>query len=194
MEADGAPDSRYFNCDRLHAKISFSTCLARKFAMARGTRGFLFPDCAICSQGKVIAREHQNMIGGEKEKSIMPDQTKSGNEAREDGARVCKDCGEKPPLGNGLYCARCLQRRAIKSRMENKKAPKGKEGEKPAAGPIAHPKETFKAGATAIRIDFGLHREVLESVVKLAEEEMRPLDIQIIFMLKGCLKRPGAAL
>ena len=195
MEADGTLDSRYFDCLRLHAKIPKSTCLARQFSLVRGTRSFLFPECGSCSQGKVIAQEHQNVIGGEKEKSLMVDQTKSGNEAREGGARLCQDCGEKPPMSpHSPYCSSCMQKRATKARMKSKKASKREKEEAPAVGPGAHRKEAFRAGRVIMPVDFGRYREVLEAVVKLAEEEMRPLEIQIVFMLKSCLKRPGAAL
>ena len=187
-------DSKYFNCERMHAKIPKATCFARQFALVQGSRRFLFPECGDCSQGKLIVKEHQNMLGGEKGKSIMPDQAKSGNEAREDGARLCKECGEKPPMGNGPYCASCLQKRAVKARMKHPKASKRKKGERPAARPTAHSQGTPKVGTAAIRIDFGKHGTVLEEVVKLADEQMRPLETQIIFMLKTCLKRPGAAL
>jgi len=125
----------------------------------------------------------------------MPDQTKSGAQGSEEGARLCKDCQEKPPMSpHSPYCSSCMQKRAIKARMKSKKASKGEKGEEPAVRPTAHRKETSKAGTVVMPVDFGRHREVLEAVVKLAEEEMRPLDMQIIFMLKTCLKRPGAAL
>jgi len=122
----------------------------------------------------------------------MPDQAKSGNEAREDKAKICKDCGEKPTMSpHSPYCSSCMQKRAIKARMKSKKASKG---EKEEIRPTGHRKETSKAGRVIMPVDFGGHRETLEAVVKLAEEELRPVGIQIIFMLKTCLKRPGAAL
>jgi hypothetical protein len=136
------------------------------------------------------------MIGGEKkEKSPMPDQKKLGNEGSEGGARLCKDCGEKPPISpHNPYCSSCMQKRAIKARTERKKASKREKGERPTLRPTIRLRETSKAGTVVMPVDFGKHREVLEAVVKLAEEEMRPLDIQIIFMLKTCLKRPRATL
>lgn len=187
-------DSRYFKCERMHAKIPKSTCFARQFAMVQGSRSFLFPECGDCSQGKVIAKEHQNMLGKMKGESIMPDQTKSGNEASEDKARLCKDCGEKPTISpRSPYCSSCMQKRAIEARMKKPKASKREEGGRPAVRPVPHLKETPKAGTVVMRVDFGRHREVLGAIVKLAEEEMRPLDVQIIYMLKRCLKRSEAA-
>jgi len=75
--------------------------------------------------------------------------------------------------------------------MKSKKASKR---EKEEIRPTAHRKQASKAGTVVMPVDFGGHREILEAVVKLAEEELRPVGIQIIFMLKTYLKRPGAAL
>jgi hypothetical protein len=142
----------------------------------------------------MIVKEHQNMPGGEKEKSIMPDQVKSRGEGSEDGARLCKDCGEKPPMSpHSPYCSSCMQKRAIKARIKSKKASKGEKGEGPAVRSTARRKETSKAGTVVMPVDFGRHREVLEAIVKLAEEEMRPLEVQIIYILKRYLKGSGAA-
>jgi len=201
-KGDVTHDSGYFNCEKLHAKIPKSTCFARQFALFRGSRSFLFPECGSCSQGKVIAKEHQNVLGGEKGKSIMPDQAKSGNEASESKARLCKDCGEKPTISpRSPYCSSCMQKRAVGARALKKTAPgknKGPQARKKRGEPgeRASPKvkEEPKAGINAIRVDFGGHPEVLGATVKLAEEEMRPLDVQIIYMLKSYLKRSGAAL
>ena len=188
-------ESRYFNCEKMHAKIPRTTCFARQFAPVQGSRRFLFPECGDCSQGKIIAKEYQDMLSGEKEKSIMPDQTKSGNEASEDGARLCKDCGEKPTMSpRSPYCSSCMQKRAIKARMENQKASKRTKKEGATVRAIAHFQGTPKAGTAAIRIDFGKNREVLGAIVRLAEEEMRPLEVQIIYILKSYLKRSEAAL
>ena len=125
----------------------------------------------------------------------MPDQTKSGAQGSEEGARLCKDCHEKPPMSpHSPYCSSCMQKRSIKARMKSKKASKGMEKEEPTVRAIAHSQGTPKGGTAAIRIDFGKHQEVLGEVVKLADDQMRPLEIQIIYMLKTCLKTPGAAL
>ena len=117
----------------MHAKIPKSTCFARQFALVRGTRSFLFPECGSCSQGKAIAKEHQKIVRGDKEKSLMPDQAKSGSEASEGKAQMCKDCGEKPTISpHGPYCSSCMQKRAMAARARNKKAPQKDNG--PQAG------------------------------------------------------------
>lgn len=87
-----------------------------------------------------------------------------------------------------------MQKRAIKARIKGKKASKREERGGPITGPVANVRQVPKAGTVAMRIDFGRHRELLEAIVKLAGEEMRPLDIQIIYMLKSCLKRAEAVL
>jgi hypothetical protein len=194
-------DSRYFPCQKMHAKIPRSTCLARQFALVQGSRRFLFLECGDCSQGKVIIKEHQNMFGGEKEKSLMPDQAKSGNEASEGKARLCKDCGEKPTISpRSPYCSSCMQKRATEARARKKKAPEkanrpqaGKKRDQPGEKASPKVKEEPKAEIYAIRVNFGGHPEVLGAIVKLAEEEMRPLELQIIYVLKSYLRRSGGA-
>jgi len=201
-EGDGTLDSRYFICQKMHATIPRSTCFARQFAPVQGSRRFLFPECGDCSQGKLIVKEHQNMLGGEKGKSIMPDQAKSGNEASEGKARLCKDCGKKPTISpRSPYCSSCMQKRAMEARARNKPAPEkntgpraGKKRDEPGEKASPKGKEVTKAEINAVRVDFGRHRDILGAIQKLAEEEMRPLEVQIIYMLKRCLKRSEAAL
>ena len=200
-EGDVTLDSRYFNCERLHAKIPKLTCFARQFALVRGSRSFLFPECGSCSQGKVIAKEHQNVLGKEKEKSLMPDQAKSGSEASEGKAQMCKDCGEKPTISpRSPYCSFCMQKRAVAARQgkaQNQPKRKGKdpgperalkegkafEARKP-QGDIQPP---GKRGMEPVSIDFRAYPQILEGVKKLAEEEIRPIGLQIIFILKSHL-------
>ena len=42
-------------------------------------------------------------------------------------------------------------------------------------------------GNTALEIEFGKHVSVLRDIERLAEEELRPVDLQIIYMLKNHL-------
>ncbi len=131
----------------------------------------------------------------------MPDQAKSGNEASEGKARLCKDCGEKPTISpRSPYCSSCMQKRATEARALKKAAPekdkgpqarkkRGEPGER--ASPKA--KEVPKAEINAVRVDFGGHPEVLTAIQKLAEEEMRPLDLQIIYILKSYSRSSEAA-
>ena len=41
---------------------------------------------------------------------------------------------------------------------------------------------------TTLIIEFGKHAPVLREVERQAEEEMRPLDLQVIYILKSILK------
>ncbi len=43
------------------------------------------------------------------------------------------------------------------------------------------------AANRVIQVDFQKHMDVFNQVVKLAEEELRPLDLQILYILKGHL-------
>ena len=49
------------------------------------------------------------------------------------------------------------------------------------------PDEALLGPNTALTIDFGKHSSILTEVEKLADEEMRPVDLQVIYMLKQAL-------
>lgn len=119
----------------------------------------------------------------------MVDQNKTGGEK----PRLCKDCGEKPTMSAKCpYCASCMRKKSMAAR-ERKKLESGGGDPKPGLTKTPPgPKEAPKSEITATRVDFGGHAEVLRRIEKLAEEEMRPLDLQIIYILKSYLKRDEA--
>jgi hypothetical protein len=47
--------------------------------------------------------------------------------------------------------------------------------------------KTLTGPNTILTIDFGKYSPVLRAVEKLAEEEMRPVEFQVIYMLKASL-------
>mgnify|MGYP006957767884 CR=1 FL=1 len=94
--------------------------------------------------------------------------------------RVCEACGLKPTISDSCpYCPSCMNKKS----REGKKAPVR-----------AQRKETNEAKApaektptvenTAVNIDFDKHPHVLKQVSDLADREIRPLDLQIIYILK----------
>lgn len=104
--------------------------------------------------------------------------------------KVCQDCGERPPISKkSPYCARCMAKRA----NEAKKAKKAKKKPLP-----KHPKKVSPSKAKAekspphgdeavVTIDFGKYAPILRKVESLAEEEVRSVESQIIYILKICL-------
>lgn len=96
--------------------------------------------------------------------------------------RLCEDCGEKPPISpKHRYCASCMAIRSHKARPSKKKStikPKDK-------AETQKPQQDIN---TALTIEFSKHVSILKEIEKLAEEEVRPVDLQIIFILKSYLK------
>jgi hypothetical protein len=97
-------------------------------------------------------------------------------------------CGSPVIHPNSKLCASCLGKMAHKNKKAPEKPvkpPKTKtEGCKPqkSTRPVQR-----KAGATCT-VDFGKYASILKEVKKLADEDMRPLDLQIVYMLNSQLK------
>jgi hypothetical protein len=107
-----------------------------------------------------------------------------------ENTRICETeaCENKTISPKHPFCASCLARKSNEARKAKLKAPaksnstansKGKgKAEKPILVPISQP----------IQIDFGKHISVLDDIKNLADEDMRPLDWEIIYILKNYLK------
>jgi hypothetical protein len=52
----------------------------------------------------------------------------------------------------------------------------------------AKPEKPSQSPNTALTIEFKKHPSILREVEKLAEEEVRPLELQVIYILKQYLK------
>ena len=122
---------------------------------------------------------------------------------------LCSDCLERPTLGSSPYCAKCLGVRG--NRAKAAKAAKAKDtgAEKPKKAAKAKNKGTEKPKkaketqdkpkgkkvlndantALTITIDFGKHPLIIREVERLAEDQIRPVVFQIIYMLKAHLNR-----
>jgi hypothetical protein len=98
--------------------------------------------------------------------------------------KLCEKCGKKPPINRfSKYCSGCLnsfKKDKVKGPGASKKKKKGHGKHKPEKAP--------KRANTALTIEFGKYASILQEVEKLADEEMRPLDLQIAYMLKSQLK------
>jgi len=119
------------------------------------------------------------------------DQEKTKTEA----PRICKKCGKNPTINkHSPFCSPCMRQLANEARerkkaasLDDKKA-KGQgaltsQGETP-----LKEKESSRSEINAITIDFGAHAGLLREIEKLAEEEIRPVGLQIIYILKNHLK------
>ena|GEM_PF-984944 len=97
--------------------------------------------------------------------------------------RICITCKEKPTISDSCpYCPSCMRKKSMESR-KGKTAPvqarkrKTKEDKAPA-------EKTPTVENMAVNIDFGTYPHVLKQVSDLADREIRPLDLQIIYLLK----------
>jgi len=115
-------------------------------------------------------------------------------EDQDSGIPLCNDCLEKEPLGSSPYCASCLGIRGNKAKAEAKAALRAQneaaETSEKAKEPQGKPKDRKPLGDanTALRIDFGKHVSILREVEKVAEKEIRSVDLQVIYILKNYLK------
>ena len=107
-----------------------------------------------------------------------------------ENTRVCEECGENKTITpKHALCAACLGKKGRtkkKPARNRKKAPvkHKKKNETPHKPQAERP---LPCGDTALRIDFGRHVSVLRAVERLADEEMRPVDLQVVFLLKTSL-------
>lgn len=95
---------------------------------------------------------------------------------------LCEECGNKPRLGSSPYCASCMAIRGNRAKALKKAAEKLK---KEKETKVRTKSETaLRTADTALKIEFGKHAAVLREVEALADQEIRPVECQIIYMLK----------
>lgn len=106
---------------------------------------------------------------------------KEGQQAQKvDDKMLCEKCGERPSMGKfSIYCSPCLN----SFKTAKKKGPKGSKKKK-VTNDKAKSQKPKKTAATAITIDFGKYVSILHKIEKIADEEMRPVNMQIVYMLK----------
>jgi hypothetical protein len=97
--------------------------------------------------------------------------------------RICITCGEKPTISDSCpYCGSCMNKKSRegkkgKTAPEQARKRKTKEDKAPA-------EKTPTIENMAVNINFGTYPHVLKQVSDLADREIRPLDLQIIYLLK----------
>ena len=154
-------------------------CVDRQKANGLERKSFTstpFPGCEKCVQGEKIMEL-------EKEGSSI-------NNEQEEIGNLCKECGKKPRLGNSPFCASCLgvrgnRAKAAKAKNEGTEKPKKT---KEAQGKPKD-KQALNDANAALTLEFGQHASVLREVKRLADEQVRPVEYQIIYILKTELSR-----
>lgn len=190
----------YFGCEKMHARIPISTCIARQVALVKNSRRLLFPECWNCQQGKMVRKGHPDMSAKDKGEPIMTDQTKAGSEQAGKKGKLCKECGERPPISDhSPFCASCMQKKAMQARAKKTdgdkapgRAPKASEPKKVKAkrdeSGDARPEPSYgrdpKNKETVLNINLEGYPEILAGIEKMAKEEIRPVESQVICILK----------
>lgn len=100
--------------------------------------------------------------------------------------KLCKQCGENPTIHqNSPYCSACLH--GMKKAKQNcQGATKEQKKEPDKVKPEKDLKSDIEGGM--IIVYFGQYGSILKEVEKLAEREIRPVEMQIIYMLNNQLK------
>ena len=178
--------SEYFYCEKLHCRLKIDICLQRQqINLDRHiNKSIPFWHCQDCEQGKENKRLKEGGVSMSQER---PTESKDKTQKPEtDQKKLCEKCGERPTLNKySKYCSPCLNA----FRWANKKgpdAPKVSKSKKAKVGK-AKPEKAPKTATTAFTIDFGKHISILDEIEKIADEEMRPVDMQIIYILKKYL-------
>jgi len=101
--------------------------------------------------------------------------------------KICKVCAQKPTMHpNSPYCGGCLAKRANSSKRRSRSASVGNKNSNATRSMANLQKATMGEWQPLIEV-FKEYEQVLEDVRKLAAEETRPFEYQIIAMLKDQL-------
>lgn len=112
---------------------------------------------------------------------------------KEENTRICEKCGKNPTIQpNSPLCASCIGKQAWKDGKAKKKRPSNK---KASALPIRkrttqgqeHKVEIGQPRTNFEVVFKGKYGKVLKEVEKLAEEEIRTVDEQIVYIIKNYL-------
>ena len=114
---------------------------------------------------------------------------------KQENTRICSECGKNPTIQpNSPLCASCIGKqawkdgKAKKKRPPNKKAPGSLKRKRTTQGKGKHKAEIGQPRPHFEVIFSEKYGQVLKEVEKLAEEEIRSVDQQIIFILFTSLK------
>jgi len=103
---------------------------------------------------------------------------------------LCEMCGVKPRLKTVPYCGSCLAKRGAAKRakekaLEGAQEPKKKVGRPRGTRHRPEPESPPPAKETALTVDFRKYPGLLNEVKKLAEDEIRSPDQQVIYIVKS---------
>ena len=140
-------------------------------------------ECANC-KARIT---YVNTLGRCLSSSMPMEVTKQPKAKKMEEKKLCEECGERPRMSKFTkYCSPCLN----SFKQAKKSAPETPSTEK-ATTDKEKPEKALKTANAAVVIEFGRYASVLDEVKKLADEEMRPVDMQVVYMLKKHLDHIG---
>ena len=140
--------------------------------------------CADCAQGAEIKARYNDRM--EAIKTAHKKLEQDGNKLPE--KKSCTECGQKPTIHpNSPFCASCLAKRSRKNKRRSQSAPVKTKSKRTGQ---SMPKSQNRAVVEwqALAAVFQEHDQVLNKIGKLATEEVRPIEHQIVLMLRDQLK------
>jgi len=188
----------YFFCQKLACKLRLEICLKRQKKNIDGafSNEIRFPHCLDCTQGET----NQSM---QKSGGFMADNLKGKDEKREkpdywgSNSRLC-DCGKKTLSPNCPYCPSCMSKKSRankggKEKKEDSLKENSMDIKSDFKTPLKAPKTPPQINSSnGILVDFSHYDYVLKGIERLAKEEVRPVELQIIYILKSFLKSDQA--
>ena len=112
----------------------------------------------------------------------------TGGSEKVANTRICEDCKSKPTMhSNHPLCASCLAKRSNSSPNRGRKARNKRKRGNAAEG--KDPREISRLRPDLeVRISFSKFPELLDGLKAMAEKEIRPLDLQMIYLLRKGLE------
>lgn len=132
----------------------------------------------VSSRGRLRAAEP--IRSNERDADMARDQLKPGADIK----KICKKCNERETMSErSPYCAKCLGDMA-RAKKEPKQPLERKDSEV-TKQESSLPGKAAPGAITEVTIDFKGYPDLLDSIRTLATEEVRPVDLQIIYLLKS---------
>lgn len=118
---------------------------------------------------------------------ILQKRPLEGNGNRRGEKKICKKCNKRPVIHpNSPYCSQCLNEMGKKAREAKQKEGSASKNKNKGDDKLKPERPASKAN-TAITIEFDKHVTILEEIETLADQEFRPINLQIIFILRKYL-------
>lgn len=171
--------------ENLHFKKNGGTMSQEKPSRGKGNRNISCEKYSECLD--VAAKKDWKTFNCEKCPLFTANQKQMEKPVKIENKRICEKCGEKPTMQpSSPYCSKCLHdMKRAKQNADSDPKKKNKGTDKPKT------LTDQKTADTVAKIDFGKYISVLKEVEKVADKEMRPLGLQVAYMLKKQLENIG---